>query len=116
MAFQGGACPHLPPAAAVRQRPRYRLNFGRNLRNGTIGGVARAATQSRCNSPSPRSSPAADKFRELLQNDGMSPAASKAASTAGEQKVAAAGNGRCRVMALHDNSEARCECPFPGNS
>jgi hypothetical protein len=45
-----------PQTRPAHQRPRYGLNFGRNLRNGTIGGVARAATHSRCNLPSPRSS------------------------------------------------------------
>src|SRR5580693_5762789 len=35
--FRGGACPR---QRRTRQRPRYGLNFGRNLRNGTIGGVA----------------------------------------------------------------------------
>ena len=51
MAFQGRGMPTWPQQRRTRQRPRYRLNFGRNIRNGTIGGVARA-THSRCNSPS----------------------------------------------------------------
>ena len=47
----------IPLAAALRRAHERGLIHKdvRNLRNGTIGGVARAATHSRCNSPSPRS-------------------------------------------------------------
>jgi hypothetical protein len=62
--FRGG----MPRQRRTRQRPRYGLNFGRNLRNGTIGGVARAATHSRCNSPSPRSFLRPANFASFCKN------------------------------------------------
>ena len=65
VALLGAGCPR---QRRTRQRPRYGLNFGRNLRNGTIGGVARAATHSRCNSPSPRSFLRPTNFASFCKN------------------------------------------------
>jgi hypothetical protein len=52
MAFQGRGMPTCHGSGGRASGHAMGLNFGRNIRNGTIGGVARAATHSRCNSPS----------------------------------------------------------------